>query len=68
MTETMPLARAKVMSAFMASHAVGRMLGALVGVRLWLAGILSTGLVSAAMNVAALGILLVWVREEGDPH
>lgn len=68
MTETMPLARAKVMSAFMASHAVGRMLGALVGVRLLAAGILSTGLVSAAMNVAALGILLVWVREEGDPH
>lgn len=68
MTETMPLARAQVMSAFVASHAVGRMLGALVGGRLLVAGILSTGLVSAAMNVAALGILLMWVREDGDPH
>jgi predicted MFS family arabinose efflux permease len=68
MTETMPRARARVMSAFLASHAVGRMLGALVGGRLLAAGILSTGLVSAAMNVAALGILLVWVRKEGDPH
>ena len=67
MTESMPLARAQVMSAFMASHAVGRVLGALVGGRLLAAGILSTGLVSAAMNLAALGILLAWVREDGDP-
>ena len=68
MSETMPDARAHVMSAFMASHAVGRMLGALVGGRLLAAGIGSTGLVSAALNVVALGILLAWVREDSDPR
>ena len=59
-TELLPEYRATMMSGFFASAGVGRIAGALMGGHVWLAGgILSTGLVSAA--VSGLGLAsLAW--------
>ena len=59
-TELLPGLRATMMSGFLAAAGVGRVVGALMGGRVWLAGgILMTGVVSAA--VSGLGLLcLIW--------
>lgn len=63
MTELVPGARGHVMSANVAAHAAGRMLGALLGARLFPLGFGAIGLAAAAGNLLALGLLVV-IREE----
>ena len=59
-TEILPAARATMMSSSVAAISIGRVMGALVGGPVWLAGgMLATGLVSAAVSGLAL-VLLVW--------
>jgi len=59
-TEILPDARATMMSGIVATTSVGRMIGALVGGPVWLAGgLTATGLVSAAISGLAL-ISLAW--------
>ena len=59
-TELMPGSRATMMSGFFAAAGVGRVVGALIGGHVWMAGgILATGLVSSAANVLGL-LTLVW--------
>lgn len=59
-TELLPGLRATMMSGFLAAAGVGRVIGALMGGPVWLAGgILMTGTVSAVMS--GLGLLcLIW--------
>ncbi len=59
-TEVLPGARATMMSAFLAAASMGRVVGALVGGPVWLAGgLMATGFVSAAISGLAL-ICLLW--------
>ena len=59
-TELVPTSRATMMASFFASAGVGRVVGALIGGPIWLAGgIYATALVSAAISSLAL-ISLVW--------
>ncbi len=59
-TEILPAARAAMMSSNVAALSVGRVMGALVGGPVWLAGgMLATGFVSAAVSGLAL-VVLVW--------
>lgn len=59
-TELLPGSRATMMSGFLAAAGIGRVVGALIGVPVWLkGGIQMTGFVSAA--ISCLGLLfLVW--------
>lgn len=63
MTELMPMARTSVMSANIAGHFLGRMLGALMGGFLLPFGIGASGVAAAVLNVLALVVLLLWVKE-----
>ena len=63
MTELMPMARTSVMSANIAGHSLGRMLGALMGGFLLPFGIGASGVAAAVLNVLALVVLLLWVKE-----
>ena len=63
MTELMPVARASVMSANIAGHSLGRMLGALMGGFLLPFGIGASGIAAAVLNILALVVLLLWVQE-----
>lgn len=59
-TEILPGARATMMSSNIATMSIGRVIGALIGGSVWLAGgMLATGLVSAAISGLAL-ICLAW--------
>ena len=59
-TEILPGARATMMSSNIAAMSLGRVIGALIGGLIWLAGgLLAIGLISAAMCGLAL-IVLVW--------
>ena len=59
-TEILPTARATMMSSSVAAISIGRVMGALAGGLVWLAGgMWATGLVSAAVSGLAL-VLLVW--------
>ncbi len=59
-TEILPTARATMMSSSVAAISIGRVMGALVGGPVWLAGgMWATGFVSAAVSGLAL-VLLVW--------
>ncbi len=59
-TEILPNARATMMSSSVAAISIGRVMGALVGGPVWLAGgMWATGVVSAAVSGLAL-VLLVW--------
>ena len=62
-TELMPLARPSVMSANIAGQSLGRMLGALLGGALLPLGIGTSGIAAAGINMVALAVLLLWVRE-----
>ncbi len=66
MTELVPAARATLMAANLAAFSVGRALGALVGPPLFTAGIAANVGFAAVLNVAALVILVLFVREESD--
>ncbi len=63
MTELVPLARTSVMSANFAGLSLGRMLGALLGGALLPFGIGASGITAAGINIVALAVLLLWVRE-----
>lgn len=57
-TEVLPGARATMMSSFMATMGVGRVIGALTGGSIWLAGgLITVSLVSAITTALALGCL-----------
>jgi predicted MFS family arabinose efflux permease len=59
-TELVPASRATMMASYLASAGIGRVVGALIGGPVWLAGgIYATALVSAAITGLAL-ISLVW--------
>lgn len=59
-TELTPQFRATTMSGFFAAAGIGRAVGALIGIPVWLSGgILFTGVVSAVLNAIGLA-LLVW--------
>jgi predicted MFS family arabinose efflux permease len=59
-TEILPAARATMMSSSVAAFSMGRVIGALIGGPVWLAGgMLATGVVSAAVSGLAL-VVLVW--------
>jgi DHA1 family inner membrane transport protein len=59
-SEILPGARATMMSSSVAALSLGRVIGALIGGPVWLAGgLMATGLVSAALSGLALGCL-VW--------
>jgi DHA1 family inner membrane transport protein len=59
-TELLPGSRATMMSGFLAAAGFGRIVGALIGGPIWLAGeIIATGLVSAVISGLAL-VSLVW--------
>ena len=66
MTELMPLARASVMSANIAGTSLGRMLGALLGGVLLPMGIGASGIAAAGINLVALAVLRLWVRENDN--
>lgn len=62
-TEIIPIYRATMMSAFFAAAGAGRVLGALIGGHIWLAGgIVLTGMVSAATTFLAFIILIRGTR------
>jgi predicted MFS family arabinose efflux permease len=63
MTELLPSARGRVLTTNVAFHAAGRMLGAFVGDDLFALGFAWTGLAAMALNLLALGLLLLFVRE-----
>ena len=57
-TELLPASRATMVSGFLAASGLGRVIGALIGSHIWLAGgILSTCLVSAVISGVALASL-----------
>lgn len=59
-TELTPQFRATTMSGFFAASGIGRVVGALIGIPVWLnGGILFTGAASAVLNTIGL-VLLVW--------
>jgi MFS transporter, DHA1 family, inner membrane transport protein len=63
MTELLPEARGRVLSASVAFHAGGRMLGALAGGFLFRFNFMWIGVISMGLNLLALIILLLFVRE-----
>jgi predicted MFS family arabinose efflux permease len=67
MTELVPEARGRVMSANVAAHAAGRMAGALIGAWLFGFGFAWIGVAAVLMNLAAFGLLVWLVREHRPP-
>ncbi len=63
MTELVPQARATMMASNVGSHSVGRALGALIGPALFSSGLLANGALAAALDLLALTVLLLFVRE-----
>jgi predicted MFS family arabinose efflux permease len=63
MTELVPQARATVMAGNAGAHSAGRALGALLGPALFSSGLMANGLLAAVLNLAALALLLLFVRE-----
>jgi predicted MFS family arabinose efflux permease len=58
-TELIPTSRATMMASYLASAGIGRVVGALIGGPIWLAGgIYATALVSAAISSVALASLI----------
>ena len=68
-TELLPGARATMMSGFLASAGAGRVIGALIGGPVWLAGgIVATGLVSASVTGLGLASLAWGLRRWQRPQ
>jgi predicted MFS family arabinose efflux permease len=63
MTELVPEARGRVMSANVAFHSGGRMLGALLGGLLFPLGFIWNGLAATACSLLAAALILLLVRE-----
>ena len=63
MTELVPPARATVMASNISAHALGRALGALLGPALFALGFAANGLAAAGLNLLALLLLVLYVRE-----
>lgn len=63
MTELVPTARATMMASNISSHALGRALGALLGPALFALGFTANGLAAAGLNLLALLLLVLYVRE-----
>jgi predicted MFS family arabinose efflux permease len=63
MTELVPEARGRVMSTNVAFFAGGRMLGALLGGRLFPLGFVWNGVAAMACNLVAVAVLVMFVRE-----
>jgi predicted MFS family arabinose efflux permease len=63
MTELVPEARATMMASNVGSHSVGRALGALIGPVLFGTGLVANGVVAAGLDLLALVVLLLFVRE-----
>lgn len=63
MTELVPEARATMMASNVGSHSVGRALGALIGPVLFGIGLVANGVVAAGLDLLALVVLLLFVRE-----
>lgn len=63
MTELVPEARGRVMSTNVAFHAAGRMVGALLGGYLFQYGFLWNGLAAVGINLLALTVIVLFVRE-----
>lgn len=62
-TEVLPGARATMMASFMAAMSIGRIIGALAGGPIWLAGgIMATGLISTAATALSLAALAWGLR------
>jgi len=63
MTELVPAARATVMASNISAHALGRALGALLGPALFALGFAANGVAAAGLNLLALLLLVLYVRE-----
>jgi predicted MFS family arabinose efflux permease len=62
-TELLPGSRATMMAGYFAAAGIGRVIGALIGGPIWLAGgVAATGLVSSALSLLALGSLIWALR------
>jgi predicted MFS family arabinose efflux permease len=67
MTELVPQARGVVMSVVLAAAGIGRALGAVAGPLLWNGlGFRALGAVAALVMLAAVAILVRWLREGVD--
>jgi len=64
MTELVPGARATLMAGNVAVFSVGRMLGALLGPLLFTTGLTANALAAAAINVAAVAVMMLLVHQE----
>jgi predicted MFS family arabinose efflux permease len=62
-TELVPEARGAVMSANVAFHAAGRMLGVPLGSYLFGLGFLWNGVAASVLNLVTLGVIILFVRE-----
>jgi predicted MFS family arabinose efflux permease len=68
-TELLPSARATMMASYLATAGIGRVVGALIGGPIWLAGgIYATSLVSAIISALALVALWWGLRGWSRPH
>ena len=63
MTELVPQARATMMAGNVGALSAGRAIGALLGPALFSFGLRANGVLAAALNLAALAMLLLFVRE-----
>jgi predicted MFS family arabinose efflux permease len=63
MTEIVPAARATFMATMAAFHSIGRVIGTLWGPALFVDNILMVSLWAGALNIVALVVLLILVRE-----
>lgn len=63
MTELVPEARGRVMSTNVAFHAAGRMVGALLGGYLFQFGFVWNGLAAVGINLLAMAVIILFVRE-----
>ncbi len=66
MTELVPGARATLMAGNYTALGAGRMLGALAGPLLFRAGMLANGAAAMLVDMAALVVLLLWVRVDSE--
>ncbi|MGH2524958.1 MAG: MFS transporter, partial [Anaerolineales bacterium] len=64
MTELVPEARGTTLSANVAFHSAGRAVGVLLGGWLFPFGFIWNGVAATMLNLVALGVLIVFVREQ----
>jgi predicted MFS family arabinose efflux permease len=67
MTEIAPQARTTLMASNLSAHALGRALGAALGPALFSWGLLANGAGAAFLNLVALALLVLFVREQTVP-